>query len=357
MASILVSSSEEYSGKSSICMGLGKIFQNKGYVIGYMKPVGNLLINVYGSLVDEDSESIKQLLGLQDPSELITPVYLTDSLINDTLTGIRKDLDSRLREAYARISEGKDIVIIEGTGGIGGGAMYDLSDPEIASKLGTRMLLVTRFDSIYAIDRILCDLRIIRDPDMLAGVILNEVPPSMLDRVKELVVPFLERRGISVFGVIPQDETLRSIPISDIVDGLHGDILVGSDKLAELVDNYLVGAMEAGSAIKYFRRTPDSAVITGGDRADIQMAAIEARVKCIILTGNMQPSGAVLASAEAAGIPVVLVRGDTMSTIERMEHLIGHAHMKQQVKLDRILSLLEKNVNVEAIAESMGVKI
>ncbi|MDI3539688.1 MAG: uncharacterized protein PWQ52_811 [Methanolobus sp.] len=357
MASILVSSSEEYSGKSSICMGLGKIFQNKGYVIGYMKPVGNLLINVYGSLVDEDSESIKQLLGLQDPSELITPVYLTDSLINDTLTGIRKDLDNKLREAYARISEGKDIVIIEGTGGIGGGAMYDLSDPEIASKLGTRMLLVTRFDSIYAVDRILCDLRIIRDPDMLAGVILNEVPPAMLDRVKELVVPFLERRGISVFGVIPQDETLRSIPVSDIVDGLHGDVLVGSDRLAELVDNYLVGAMEAGSAIKYFRRTPDSAVITGGDRADIQMAAIEARVKCIVLTGNMQPSGAVLASAEAAGIPVVLVRGDTMSTIERMEHLIGHAHVKQQVKLDRILSLLEKNVNVEAIAESMGIKI
>lgn len=338
-------------------MGLGKIFQNKGYVIGYMKPVGNLLINVYGSLVDEDSESIKQLLGLQDPSELITPVYLTDSLINDTLTGIRKDLDNKLREAYARISEGKDIVIIEGTGGIGGGAMYDLSDPEIASKLGTRMLLVTRFDSIYAVDRILCDLRIIRDPDMLAGVILNEVPPAMLDRVKELVVPFLERRGISVFGVIPQDETLRSIPVSDIVDGLHGDVLVGSDRLAELVDNYLVGAMEAGSAIKYFRRTPDSAVITGGDRADIQMAAIEARVKCIVLTGNMQPSGAVLASAEAAGIPVVLVRGDTMSTIERMEHLIGHAHVKQQVKLDRILSLLEKNVNVEAIAESMGIKI
>ncbi|MDK2834215.1 MAG: uncharacterized protein PWR29_1324 [Methanolobus sp.] len=357
MASILVSSSEEYSGKSSICMGLGKIFQNKGYVIGYMKPVGNLLINVYGSLVDEDSESIKQLLGLQDPSELITPVYLTDSLINDTLTGIRKDLDNKLREAYARISEGKDIVIIEGTGGIGGGAMYDLSDPEIASKLGTRMLLVTRFDSIYAVDRILCDLRIIRDPDMLAGVILNEVPPAMLDRVKELVVPFLERRGISVFGVIPQDETLRSIPVSDIVDGLHGDVLVGSDRLAELVDNYLVGAMEAGSAIKYFRRTPDSAVITGGDRADIQMAAIEARVKCIVLTGNMQPSGAVLSSAEAAGIPVVLVRGDTMSTIERMEHLIGHAHVKQQVKLDRILSLLEKNVNVEAIAESMGIKI
>ncbi|WP_292461517.1 phosphotransacetylase family protein [Methanolobus sp.] len=357
MASILISSSEEYSGKSSICMGLGKIFQNKGFIIGYMKPVGNLLINVHGSLADEDSESIKQLLGLQDPSEFITPIYLTDSLTNDALTGIKKDLDSKLLEAYARISKGKDIVIIEGTGGIGGGAMYNLSDPEVASKLGTKMLLVTRFDSIFAVDRILCDLRIIQDPEMLAGVILNEVPLSMLERVKELVVPFLEKKGVSVFGVIPLDETLRSIPISDIVEGLHGEILIGSDKLADLVDSYLVGAMEAGSAIKYFRRTPDSAVITGGDRADIQMAAIEARVKCLILTGNMQPSGAVLASAEGVGIPVIMVRGDTMGTIERMEHLIGHAHVKQQVKLDRILALLEKNVNVKEIAEIVGIKM
>jgi len=357
MASILISSSEEYSGKSSICMGLGKIFQKKGYSIGYMKPVGNLLINVRGSLADEDSESIKQLLGLQDPSEFITPIHLTDSLTTDALTGVKKDLDSKLLDAYARISKDKDIIILEGTGGIGGGAMYELSDPEVASKLGTRMLLVTRFDSIFAVDRILCDLRIIQDPEMLAGVILNEVPQNMLGKVNELVVPFLKKRGVRVFGVIPHDETLRSIPISDIVEGLHAEILVGSDKLAELVDNYLVGAMEAGSAIKYFRRTPDSAVITGGDRADIQMAAIEARVKCLILTGNMQPSGAVLASAEAVGIPVILVRGDTMGTIERMEHLIGHAHVKQQVKLDRIIALLEKDVDVKAIAKSMGIEM
>ncbi len=357
MASILISSSEEYSGKSSICMGLGKIFQKKGYSIGYMKPVGNLLINVRGSLADEDSESIKQLLGLQDPSEFITPIHLTDSLTTDALTGIKKDLDSKLLDAYARISKDKDIIILEGTGGIGGGAMYELSDPEVASKLGTRMLLVTRFDSIFAVDRILCDLKIIQDPEMLAGIILNEVPQSIFGKVNELVVPFLKKRGVRVFGVIPHDETLRSIPISDIVEGLHAEILVGSDKLAELVDNYLVGAMEAGSAIKYFRRTPDSAVITGGDRADIQMAAIEARVKCLILTGNMQPSGAVLASAEAVGIPVILVRGDTMGTIERMEHLIGHAHVKQQVKLDRIISLLEKDVDVKAIAKSIGIEM
>ncbi len=356
MASILVSSSEKYSGKSSICMGLGKIFRDKGYKIGYMKPVGNLLIDVNGSLTDEDAEGIKEMLGLDDPTKLITPIHLTDSLIDDALKGVKKDLDERLLEAYSRISEGKDFILIEGTGGIGGGAMYNLSDPEIASKLGTKMLLITRFDSIYAVDRILCDLRIIQDQNILAGIILNEVPSDMMGRVTELVIPFLEKKGIRVFGMLPLDETLRSVPISEIVEGLRAEVLVGADKLEEFVDNYLVGAMEAGSAIKYFRRIPNSAVITGGDRADIQMAAIESKVKCLVLTGNMLPSGAVLASAEEADIPVILVRGDTMTTIERMEELIGHAHIKQQVKLDRIVDLLEKNVDLRSIAESIGLE-
>lgn len=97
-----------------------------------------------------------------------------------------------------------------------------------------------------------------------------------------------------------------------------------------------------------------AAVITGGDRSDIQMAAIEAKVKCLILTGNLRPSGAVLGSAEEANIPVILVRGDTMTTIEKMEHLIGHARIKQEVKIKRIVKLIEEHVDVDGLIDEMG---
>ncbi|MDY0387852.1 MAG: phosphotransacetylase family protein [Methanolobus sp.] len=356
MVSILISSSEEYSGKSSICMGLGKIFQDSGLKVGYMKPVGNLLIDVQGSLTDEDSEGIKKLLGIEDQAKYITPIHLTDSLIDDALMGVEKDLSEKLLEAYSIISKDKDVVLVEGTGGIGGGAMYGLSDPELASKLGMKMLLVTRFDSISAVDRILCDMRIIGDTNMLTGVILNEIPSNMEERVSELVVPFLEKKGIKVFGTIHEDVTLRSVSITEIVEDLHAEVLVAPDKLDQLVENYLVGAMEADSAIKYFRRQPNSAVITGGDRADLHIAAIESRVKCLILTGNMRPSAAILASAEEAEMPVILVRGGTTNTIEKMEQLIGHATIKQQVKLDRVIELLKTHLDIPAIAESIGVE-
>ncbi|MFA0822093.1 MAG: phosphotransacetylase family protein [Methanomethylovorans sp.] len=354
MASILVSSSEQYSGKSSLCLGFGVILKERGYKIGYMKPIGNLLIDVNGSLSDEDAEGIKKLLGLQDDLSSITPILLTENLTDDALMGVEKGLDSRLKEAYEKISQGKDVVLLEGAGGIGGGAMYNLSDPEVATKLDTKMLLITRYDSERAVDRILCDLRIIQNTEILAGIILNEVPLSKLKTVSHLVVPFLENKGIKVFGSIPEDDMLRSVSVSEMVEDLNGEVLVGASHLEDLVEHYLVGAMEVGSAIKYFRRMPNAAVITGGDRSDIQMAAIEAKVKCLVLTGNLRPSGAVLGSAEEANIPVILVRGDTMSTIEKMEHLIGHARIKQEAKIKRIVELIKKYVDVDGLIAEIG---
>ncbi|NPE30442.1 phosphotransacetylase family protein [Methanococcoides sp. SA1] len=354
MASILISSSEKYSGKSSLCIGIGTILKDKGYSVGYMKPVGNMLVDVNGVLSDEDAEQARKVFDLKDDIKNITPILLTDNLVEDALAGVEKHLDKTIIDAYGEISRDKDVVLIEGTGGIGGGAIYGLSDPQVASIIGTKVLLVSRYESIQVVDRILSDIELIHDPDMFAGVILNEVDEGQLEYVCELVVPFLENKGVKVLGVLPKDSTLRSVPISEIVEDLHAEVLAGSENLEVLVDHYLVGAMEVNSAIKYFRRTPNSVVITGGDRSDIQMAAIEARVKCLVLTGNLQPSAAVLGSADEAHIPVILVRGDTMSTIERMERLIGRARFRREHKLGRMVELINNNVNVKELMSLIG---
>ena len=39
MATLYVVSPETYSGKSALCVGLGRHFRREGYAIGYMKPV------------------------------------------------------------------------------------------------------------------------------------------------------------------------------------------------------------------------------------------------------------------------------------------------------------------------------
>lgn len=49
-----------------------------------------------------------------------------------------------------------------------------------------------------------------------------------------------------------------------------------------MVEHLMIGAMDVDSALTYFRRKPNKAVITGGDRPDIQLAALETSTKCTI---------------------------------------------------------------------------
>jgi len=351
MKSILIGSCEGYSGKSAICMGLGLILKKRGLAVGYMKPFGNQFQEVDGTLVDGDAKTIKTALELSDPLKLITPVMLTHDFYHRALTG-GVDVSGNILNAYRKLSEGKDVMIIEGNEELAGGIMYDMSDIEIARLVGARILLVSRYQSMQEIDNILNDYKMIGDPELMVGVILNGVINSK--EASELAVPFLRERGISVFGAIPKDPVLKSVSIGEIADALGSEILIREDMRNVLVDHFFVGAMEANTALRYFKREKSFALLTGGGRADIQLAALEAGVKCIILTGNTYPSSAILGVAGERGVPIMVVPGDTMKTVEAMETIMGTARILGEAKMGRIEELLDRYVDTEALGLAIG---
>ena len=113
--------------------------------------------------------------------------------------------------------------------------------------------------------------------------------------------------------------------------------------------------MSPANALKHFRSHPELAVITGGDRADIQMAAIEANVRCIILTGNLRPTGPVLACAEELDIPIVLVSQDTITAVHIADELINRIRVDDEKKLTIIRELIE-NINFDKLYKNIGLK-
>jgi len=123
------------------------------------------------------------------------------------------------------------------------------------------------------------------------------------------------------------------------------------------VEHMLVGAMSAEAALTYFRRKPNKAVITGGDRADIQLAALETSTRCLILTGNLYPSPVVLNRADELGVPVLLADTDTLSAIEIVEGYLGRSRVQQPQKVDRFVALLNENLNYSALYESLGIRV
>jgi len=95
------------------------------------------------------------------------------------------------------------------------------------------------------------------------------------------------------------------------------------------------------------RTKPGKAVITGGDRADIQLAALETSTKCLILTGGLYTNDVVLGRAVSKGVPVVSVSRDTFSTIEAIEGLIGRTGISEKEKINRAYSLFEDCFDME----------
>jgi BioD-like phosphotransacetylase family protein len=354
MATLYVTSTETFSGKSALCVGLAKHFERKGYRTGYMKPLSTGA-RLAAGLVDEDAEFFKQTFDLPDALEDMVPLSLAPRTVEAILRGEEEtDFVASLRQAYERVARGRDIVILEGGANLREGYLVGLPTPQVAELLDAQELVVVKYnDDLQIVDDALTART--RLGDSLIGVILNAIPRQRMPFVQELVKGVLEARGTPVLAVLPQERLLLSISVGELAEFLNGRILCGADKTDELVEHLMVGAMSVDSALTYFRRKPNKAVITGGDRPDIQLAALETSTKCLILTGNLQPSPIIQGRAEEVGVPMILVRQDTLTTVETIERFFGKTRFHLGKKIQRFQEMLEDRFDFERLYQAMGI--
>ncbi len=353
MATLYITSTETFSGKSALCVGIGKRLQDDGYTIGYMKPVSSGA-RLAAGMVDEDAEFFKQTFNLPDAPEDMVPVGVSPRLVEDLLDGeAEEDLEGRLRAAYGRVAEGRDVVILEGGSNLREGYFIDLPTPQVAEMLGARALVVVKYGSdVQVLDDALTAQK--RLGEALVGVVLNAIPRQRMPFVQESAKPALEARGVPVLAVLPQERLLLSVSVGELAEFLTGKVLCCEDKTDELVEHLMVGAMGVESALSYFRRKPNKAVITGGDRPDIQLAALETSTKCVILTGNLRPSPIILGRAEEVGVPMILVRQDTLTAVEVIERFFGKTRFHLDRKVERFEEMLADRFDFERLYAALG---
>jgi uncharacterized protein len=339
-------SNEAYSGKSSICIALGKILIGRGIKVGYMKPAGTLPMRIDGVTTDEDAKYIEGILDIKDNLEDISPIILTqnyyrEGLRDNDFSGNFLDI---IEKSYQKIKLDKDIVLLEGAGNIESGMFLGISSKDICSRLKAKAVLILRYSTEIA-DRVLIAREFLGDN--FGGVIINWIPQNQADYVTDIILPFFLKKDINVFGCIYFDKTLSSVTIKEVADLLEGKIISAKDKVDELISSFMIGAMSEEQALTFFKKQSNKAVITGGDRADVQLAALETDTKCLILTGNFEPPTIVTNRAEELGVPVVLVPFDTLTTMEKINEIIGKVRFHEFVKIDKMIEVVKKQVDID----------
>ena len=355
MVTLYVASTESASGKTALCVGLGKRLQRDGFSVGYLKPISLTARPLEGMVVDEDAQFIKKELELQEPVSDLVPIPL-DPLAVESIMKQQEWLDypERLLEIHTRVAKDKDVMLLEGVDRLSAGGLVGLPANEVCQLLDAKSLTVIRYVGLLTLDPVLFYRGILGDS--MIGAIFNSVSRRLMDSAQEIAKPYLQREGMLVFGILPEDRFLMSVSVSELAKALEADIVARADRGEELVENLMVGAMTVDIALSYFRRKPNKAVITGGDRSDIQLAALQTSTKCLILTGNLHPQDMILGVAEETGVPIIVSKHDTLTTVEIVEGFFGRGRFQQQKKVQRFEELLDEHFDFTSLYVTLGLK-
>ncbi|HDD44408.1 MAG TPA: phosphotransacetylase family protein [Candidatus Desulfofervidus auxilii] len=350
MKIIYIGSTIPFSGKGLITLGVGKYFLEKGLKLGYFKPLGKVPLRVKNNIItDRVAYFIYQSLGLKDDLSYLCPVILDYELTVKVLRGEIEELMSKVKKAFETISTGKDIVIIGGAETVWLGSFLGISGLEVINTLNAKVILVNKYVGEPFLDGITEVKKALKDK--LCGIILNWVKEEQKRDIEELIVPWLEQKGILVLGLIPYDNLLNAITVAELSERLGGQVLSGHEGLNKFIQNYLIGGMEVSRFVEYIRRSIDPAVIVGGDRADIQLVAIEEGAKCLVLTGNFIPNEIILSKADQKNVPIVLVRDDTYTVAKKVQDISARLSLEGKEKVERGLALVQKHLNFKQLEQ------
>jgi uncharacterized protein len=330
MKSLFLGSVVERSGKSMVTLGLAK---NCPVKVGYFKPFKEVVMPLGDQVVDQDAYLMRKALHLPYDEGQLCP--LTYDIYQPV------GMEDILR-SFDQVKGDAEAMLVEGTRDITTGCLGAVSGMAIAKAMGAQVVLVSSAQP-SALDKI-CMLRHLMDlyPVDFRGVILNQAEGLKLGKL-------LEKRGIKVLGSIPPIKGLRTFRVQEVADALGAEVLNGDRGMDGSVEHVMIGAMTPEMATMYMRRVSRKAIITGGDRADLQLAALSTDTSCLVLTGGLYPPKPVIAKAYEVGVPILVTRHNTMEAAEMIDHLIARIDPDDAGKIASIAQVVKQYVDLDAI--------
>lgn len=318
-----------------------------GIDVAFGKPVG---YSPGDSEADPDLDFIATTLHLPESRFYPPALSLSSKTIEHLLAGGNGSGDHSLKSFTQ--SRGESLLLLEGPGSLTEGTLLNLSLPHMAELIDAAVLLVTRYDSILLVDRLLAAKQQLGAH--LLGVIINDVPPESAQTLETVVKLFLEQHGIPILALFPRSPVMRSITVGEIVACLHAEVLCCPERMDLMVETLTIGAMNVNSALRYFRQGVNMAVVTGGDRTDIQFAALETSTQCLVLTGQIPPATPILERAIDLEVPILSVDSDTLSTVERIDELFGQVGIHEPAKVRCIQDMVATYLDLPRLLTLIG---
>jgi len=359
---IFIAATRQNTGKTTVSLGLIASLAGRFERIGFIKPVGQRYLMEDGYKVDEDSVLMERIFRFDLPLHDMSPVAIERGYTERFLDGKAAiNTAAEIKTAFARVAEGRDLVIIEGTGHAGVGSVFDLSNATVARMLESKVILVAPGGIGNPIDEVMLNKSLFDKMGVeLAGVIINKVLPHKYNKINNYVSRGLDRLGIPVLGVLPYVDILDIPTLHDFRDELDMHVLCGEEYLGRQTNKILVGDMEVKEAEHYIEE--GCLVITPGNRMDLINLLIKVhtghfrspkKLAGLILSGGLTPKRRLYTSLKRTDIPTLMSRFNTYKVASKVHGLTVKIKSRDKNKVKIAIDLIEKHIGVDRVLNNL----
>ena len=375
MRQLYLAATGQNRGKTTAALGLFNGFVERGLHAGFMKPVGQRTVIDDGQPADEDAVLMRATFGLPEPYTVLSPVHIPRGFTKAYIAGeVVEDLGAKIRRAHATFAE-HDVLLIEGTGHAGVGAVIGLSNAVVAASLGAPAIIVSEGGVGRPIDEIVLNAALFaREGVPVAGAIVNKVDIDAQPGIARVLERGLAPYDIPLLGILPVRPILSNPTLEMILEGLQGETIHAGPDLERVIDGVAIGAMEPGHMLE--RVGPGTLVIVPGDREDViltlttahlmgqpRSASVEELTRPaldlddghagaaigLVLTGGYRPRKAVLEAIRRADLFATLVPRDTYTVASEVHDLLVKTHAADREKIELIKELVATNLDIDRI--------
>ena len=358
---VYISSIYQNAGKTTISLGLYKIFREKKLKPVFLKPVGQQTVDLGGLDIDKDSYLLASVYRCKSVKEM-SPVTIgkgyTEKYI---LSPNREELHQKILRAYEKLTHRRYSIIVEGTGHAGVGSVVDVSNADVAALLGSKVIIVSEGGIGKCIDEVMLNKALfdIKGVEVL-GVIVNKVLPEKYERIKSALALGLQHKGLKLLGCIPRDPLLSDPTVEQIQQKLKLQVLSGRKNMHKRVCNTIVAAMEPSNMVEHI--VEGTLILASGDRVDNIMVAVTShliiqsrrkKVVGIILTGGLTPDEKILRLLKRSNIPVLITSEETYKVAGKIDNLVCKIQRSDIEKIQEARSLVKNYVDVDEIIKNL----
>lgn len=355
-------------GKTTVSLGLLAALIGRGLETGFIKPVGQHYAIVDGVPADEDAILMKSVYDLPDELASLSPVQIPRGFTKAFINGqVVDDLPARIRAAWRRVAEGREVLLVEGTGHAGVGAVVDLSNAAVAHMLGARAVIVSEAGVGRPIDEIVLNHALFsRHGVEVAGAVVNKVDLEAHPSLAAVLEKGLARHGIELLGVLPYLPLLSNPTLSMLQEQMRGELLHPGPDQSRVIEHVAIGAMQPVHVLE--RVGQGSLLIVPGDREDVIGTMVTATLvgapggasaasrhrpgrglAGLVLTGGYRPSERVIDAIRHADLFAYLVAEDTYAAASEVHDLLVKTHPDDGDKIELIQQLVAEHLDVERI--------